>query len=57
MNQILVATIIAVSIIGTGAYAASQVSEMSAASSMSSDIDIEKKSENMNVFFMMDQST
>ena len=51
MNQILVATIIAVSIIGTGAYAASQVSEMSAASSMSSDIDIEKKSENMNVFF------
>ena len=51
MNQILVATIIAVSIIGAGAYAASQVSEMSAASSMSSDIDIEKKSENMNVFF------
>ena len=51
MNQILVATIIAVSIIGTGAYAASQVFEMSAASSRSSDIDIEKKSENMNVFF------
>ena len=38
MNQILVATIIAVSIIGTGAYAASQVSEMSAASSRSSDL-------------------
>ena len=51
MNQILVATIIAVSIIGTGAYAASQVFEMSAASSRSSDIDIEKKSESMNVFF------
>ena len=51
MNQILVATIIAVSIIGAGAYAASQVSEVSTASSMSSDIDIEKKSENMNVFF------
>ena len=51
MNQILAATIIVLSIMASGAYAVSLVSDMSLASTASSDIDQNKKSENINAVY------
>ena len=51
MNQVLSATIITVSIIASGAYAASLITEMSAASTVSSEIDNHKKSESIRAIY------
>ena len=51
MNQVLVATLVAVSIIASGAYAASLITEISATSTASSDIDNDKRSESIRAVY------
>lgn len=51
MNQVLIATLVALSILGSGAYAASLVADTSATSTVSSEIDNDKKSESIRAVY------